>query len=87
MCRPLTQRPVVDDGRNAADELGAHLGQRRHRRHHEGVQAHVANHLLPSLLRLRLPTLEARQLGVFWDQNQLRGEEGVIRILLTCGGD
>lgn len=61
----------MDDGRDAADELGAHLGQRRHGRHHEGVLAHVADHLVAPLLRLRLLPLEALQLCILRDQDQL----------------
>lgn len=63
----------MDDGGDAADELGAHLGQRRHGRHHERVLAHVADHLVAPLLRLGLLPLEARQLCVLRDQDQLEG--------------
>jgi len=50
----LTQRSVVDDGGDAADEFGAHVGEDGRGRDHEGVQTHVAEHLLAPLLRLRL---------------------------------
>lgn len=38
---PLTQSAVVNNSRDAADELGAGVIQSRHRRHHEGAQAQV----------------------------------------------
>lgn len=65
----------MDQGGNAADQLGAHLRQRRHRRHHEGIQTHVANHLVPPLLCLRLVALETRKLSEFGDEDQLQLEE------------
>ena len=67
----LTQSAVMNNGGNTADEFGAHLSQGRHRCDHEGIQTHVANHLLPTLLGLWLITLETRKLSVFGNQNQL----------------
>lgn len=64
----------MDDGGNAADEFGAHLGQGGHRRHQEGIHTHVTKHLFPPLLCLGLVTLETRKLRVFRDENQLLGE-------------
>ena len=67
----LTQSTIMNDGWNTADEFGAHLSQGRHRCHHERIQTHVTNHLLPPLLCLWLISLETRKLRVFGDQNQL----------------
>lgn len=78
ICGSLTKSTIVNDGGNTADEFGAHLGQGRHRRHHEGIQTHVSNHLIPPLLCLRLVTLETRKLSVFGDQDQLSRKGTVI---------
>ena len=63
----------MDDGRDAADEFRAHLCQGGHGRDHEGIHTHVADHLVTSLLRLRLIALQTRELGVLGDQDQLKG--------------
>lgn len=78
ICSPLTQSTIMNDGGNTADEFGAHLSQGGHRRHHEGIHTHVANHLLPPLLCLRLVALETRKLSVFGNQNQLLGERNKV---------
>lgn len=64
------QSTVMNDGRNATDEFGAHLSQGRHRRDHKRIKTHVANHLISSLLCLRIATLETRKLSVLRDQDQ-----------------
>lgn len=61
----------MNDGRNTADELGAHVSQGGHRRDQKGIQAHVMNHLLTSQLSLNLVALETWQLGIIGDHNQL----------------
>lgn len=61
----------MDDGGDAADELGAHVRQEGHGSDHEGVQTHVADHVFFVLLCLKLAALEARKLGVFRNQNEL----------------
>lgn len=64
------QGSIMQDGRDAADELGAHLCQHGHGHGHEGVQTHVAHHLITALLRRGVVTLETRQLRVLGDQHQ-----------------
>lgn len=65
----------MQDGRDAADELGAHLCQHGHGHGHEGVQTHVAHHLITALLRRRVVTLETKQLRVLGDRSAPAGEE------------
>lgn len=61
----------MNDGRDAADEFGAHFSQRGHLRDQEGIQAHVADHIVPALLRRWPVAAETSKLRVFRDQYQL----------------
>lgn len=75
---PLTQGTIMYDGGNTADEFGAHLCQSRHWCDQEGIQTHVMNHFLTSLLCLRLVTMETWKLRVFGNENQLSGQRNKV---------
>lgn len=68
----------MEDGGDAADEGGAHLCQSGHRGHQEGIQTHVAHHILTPLLCLRCVAMETRELRVFGNENQLLGERSKV---------
>ena len=71
----LTQRPLVHDGRDAAEEFVAHVCERGGGAAHEGVHTHVALHVLPPLLRLCPVAMETGQLAELRDQHQLKTTE------------
>jgi len=68
---PLTQCPVVQQRRDAADQAGAGLGQGGRGGHAKRLQAPVPLQFLPARRRCRLHPMEARQLQHPRQQHQL----------------
>ena len=63
----------MHDGREAADEFGAHLSQWGHGCGQEGLHTHVTRHLITPVLGQRVAPTEPWELLVLGDQDQLEG--------------